>query len=258
VDPCFLGLAKQPPSCKLYHTAYISLPRNTPPKPCTLIPACDSCHPLNQTLCLRATIHADSPYRLAGRLQTMWTRTGPAVHPHFCMRLSMSPLLHLSYCLPPSLAAPSHPTTQTGRTPADYVDPRLPGLSELLEAGRQLTPSRAPSAAAARTAHHHGSGTSSAAGSGGKHRSSPFPSPGGPHHPSGHHPTTIGAFRAAGGSPGPGGVRSRGGSGVVSPAGGQGGHKQQQYGTPQGRRSSSTYSSWDTSPSQVRWRGYQA
>jgi hypothetical protein len=231
----------------------------TQPTPCTLILACEPSQLLNLPLCLLAI----SPHRPAESLQvTLAPPAGPCRAPlancSFCLCATPS---HLSACH--ALSPPSPPclslmcSTQTGRTPADYVDPRLPGLSELLEAGRQLTPSRAPSAAAARTAHHHGSGASSAAGSGGKHRSSPFPSPGGPHHPSGHHPTTIGAFRAAGGSPGPGGARPRGGSGVVSPAGGQGGHKQQQqqYGTPQGRRSSSTYSSWDTSPSQVRWRG---
>lgn len=190
-----------------------------------------------------------TPRRPVALLQTAWT---PAFS---CCTASLlrAPCVEVT---PVPTCHPFSLQTQTGRTPADYVDPRLPGLSELLEAGRQLTPSRAPSGGAART-NHHASGASSAAGSGGKHRSSPFPSPSGPHHPSGHHPTTIGAFRVAGGSPGPGGARSRGGSGVVSPAGGPGGHKQQQqqYGTPQGRRSSSTYSSWDTSPSQVRWRG---
>jgi hypothetical protein len=144
---------------------------------------------------------------------------------------------------------------QSGRTPLDYVDPRLPGLADLLEAGRQLTPSRAPTAA----------GGTSAGVSGGS-----AGTPGHPHkshnHPGSttkqqHRPHHMGASPHQGhlSSPAgalPGGAFNRGGAAAAAAAaggggsgsgGGGGGRTSPSRGA---RRSSSTYS-WDTSPSQV-------
>lgn len=132
---------------------------------------------------------------------------------------------------------------QTGRTPAEYVDPRLPGLAELLETGRQLTPVRP------------GPPKSHIAGNT-RHKSrSPHPSPAGA--PAGCSAgVPIGAFRCSstgGGGPAVASPRNRAsaaaaawrgsGGGVVSPG--------NQRTPQQQRRSSSTYSSWDMSPSQV-------
>jgi hypothetical protein len=132
---------------------------------------------------------------------------------------------------------------QTGRTPLDYVDPRLPGLTELLEAGRQLTPSRpggpkSTHASAGPSRHHRPSPLHSPAGHIGSHRGGAGAAP-------------ASAAGSAAVSPVGGGYQHSRGTGVASPGGGGGG--QVSGGaccTPQ-RRGSSVRSSWETSPGQV-------